>query len=420
VDLQTKSASAVKRVLELFPLHAMTVQEVLQPQSTDIIEVFTAHNYVFVNVLCLKLPTEDSFGDAITTAESPHGHFFRGPASLAPLRSEFHDEQAFAHRGGCAADAFSPDDDTFGNTAVYDEAKHTVMSAIIFEDWVLTIHQEPFQGLSEVFLRLKMHFGLGRSQKAVPRGIGGGDPGDLAAWHRGPTSHLMTSAWVLATCLEFVTESFLPDPTVALAEVDSVDEMVLLVGSEQYKKDQADLLLRIAILRRKISSQRASLFHKEQFVQQLLMPAIRTTFVSKHSSIHEHYKHTLSQLAHVAQRLDAARDILNQANSNFISNITMNMSHSSSRMNLKMELLTQVATLCLPLNLVAGIFGMNVEVPFQTDTHTSLTAFYVIIGCMAGWFLLMSPQLISTFRQMRQQEKEDAPLHRGEDASEFN
>jgi hypothetical protein len=40
------------------------------------------------------------------------------------------------------------------------------------------------------------------------------------------------------------------------------------------------------------------------------------------------------------------------------------------------------------------------RVPFQNDEYESLNAFYVIIGCMGLWMMLMMPPLISTFRQM--------------------
>jgi magnesium transporter len=75
-------------------------------------------------------------------------------------------------------------------------------------------------------------------------------------------------------------------------------------------------------------------------------------------------------------------------------------------MNLKMQLLSQVATICLPLNLVAGIFGMNVNVPYaQTDGYTSLTPFFVIVGCMAFWLVLLSPPLIKTFLKIRREKQ---------------
>jgi Mg2+ and Co2+ transporter CorA len=389
-------------------------------------------------------------------------------------------------------------DDVFGSTDPFDGSDDVIVSAIVFADWIVTIHQAPFVGLDELVMRIKSTFGLEKSLRilggpprhlaSVGRAHGGGVPtasatfippavqsmdhvqsyvadqvaglqtasadahhGTLGGpqqpeaaaapsttadaplhgpaaeamsrvfgkrrrrlaaqqrlWHQrrngGIDIPLLLTGWTFATLVEFVTESYLPDPIAVLAEADSVDEMVLFVGGSTdgpYRGDQADLLLRIAMLRRKISTLRAALYQKEQFVQQMMMPAIRTTFVSRSSVVIDIYRHITAQTGHVAERLDAARDVLNQANNNFISQITMHMSHASSRTNLKMQMLTQVSTMFLPLNLVAGLFGMNVQIPFQNDSHPTLTAFYVIIGCMGAWLLLTSTSLLMTLRELR-------------------
>ena len=131
---------------------------------------------------------------------------------------------------------------------------------------------------------------------------------------------------------------------------------------------------------------------------------MRNSFVSRQSSIAEQYRHTVAQVGHVLERLDSARDVLNQANANFLQGISMMMSQSSTQMTLKMTMLTQVATLCLPLSIVTGVFGMNVQIPFQTGLYNSLTAFAVILGCMGLWLALWLPSILSTFLQIRREQ----------------
>jgi Mg2+ and Co2+ transporter CorA len=376
VDIQTKNALAIRRALNLFPLHQHSLDQVLQPENFDNLEAFTALNYIFVNIRCKRLA-------APATGAQPGAS--RPPVNLVPPGDV--DGSPGASYEGSMGDEFGADDD-----------EHVVLTVIVYEDWIITLHRDPFCGQLEVFRRMKSMFGLG-----------GGDvrraQDDLKMIH----TPLMTTAWILATLLDHVVESFLPDPTRVLAEVDSVDEMVLMLGSNRGEQDRPDLLRRIALLRRRISSQRAALFRKEQFVEQLLMPAMRTTFVSRHDSVAEQYKHTLSHVGHVAERLDAARDTLNQANSNFVSGISMSMSHSSTQTNLKMQLLSQVATICLPMNLLAGIMGMNVQVPFQNniDGYDNLGAFWVILGIMGVWLLVMTPGLFRTLKRFREEEKAD-------------
>ncbi len=357
VDVQTADPQKVRKLLQLFPVHHFTVERVLDAKSDendlelDSVEVFTSLNYVFSSIACKPLESNVIFNSMIVGT---------------------HREEA--------------------TTAV-------ALSIIAFEDWIVTIHAAPIVGMMELLKRIQAHFNNKRRLSTLANTL---DATNLVL-AGGLQTMLMTPAWVMSTLVDFVVESFLPDPTKVLAEVDSVDEMVLLIAPDSHN-DQADLLRRIAILRRHISSQRGNLFRKEQLVQQLLMPSMRSTFLSSSSSVVERYKHTLSQINHVAERLDAARDILNQANSNFVSGVSMSMSQASTRMNLKMQLLSQVATICLPLNLVAGIFGMNVNVPYaQADGYTSLTPFFVIVGCMALWLVLLSPPLVKTFIKMRRE-----------------
>ena len=355
LDVQTSDASQLQKVLRLFPVHQLTVDRILDKASgamseLDNIEVFASLNYIFAALSCK--PLASAVGEDVS------------------------DSAAFC------------DKESSGEVCV---------SIIAFEDWIVTIHPAPFVGLAELLQRIQAHFN--NTKRLSMLQACALDSSQV----NGLQTSLMSPAWVLSTLADFVVESFLPDPTKVLSEVDSVDEMVLLIAPDSHN-DQADLLKRIALLRRRISSQRAYLFRKEQLVQQLLMPSMRSTFVTRNASIAERYKHTLAQIGHVAERLDAARDILNQANSNFVSGVSMSMSQASTRMNLKMQLLSQVATICLPLNLVAGIFGMNVDIPYaQADGYTDLTAFYVIVGCMGLWLLLMSPPLVRTFIKMRRE-----------------
>jgi hypothetical protein len=194
-------------------------------------------------------------GDVASGEESPGGHHLRGPWSLAPKRkhassSNSHQlpalncindsvsgggqgqygalghqpsSKSFASRYAAGAPADNNDDndgddggdDVYGEgaNAIHDSDTHTIVSVIIFEDWFITIHSDPFEGLSEVFLRLKSQFGLGRSNARMsptsPWAGGGPYAGDESL--RSANHRMMSTAWVLATLLDFITESFLPD-----------------------------------------------------------------------------------------------------------------------------------------------------------------------------------------------------------------
>lgn len=265
--------------------------------------------------------------------------------------------------------------DSFSGEA-FDAARGVVWCSVLVTDsFIVTLHDKPFLGLEEVVRALEMRV----------------NPVDSASGYE-----LLSSSIVLATLVAYTSEMMLPDPTALLSEVDCIDEMVLLIAPGE--RDQPDLLRRVALLRRRISSFRGVLYLKEKLLRELVTPSMRGSFVScDMHHVMPIYKEALDKNTQVADRLDDARDILNQANLNFVTGVSMRMSQSSANMDFKMQILGQVATICLPLNLIASIFGMNCEVPWQAETHDNLHAFWGILGVMAAWIIICS---IPTIREL--------------------
>jgi magnesium transporter len=66
---------------------------------------------------------------------------------------------------------------------------------------------------------------------------------------------------------------------------------------------------------------------------------------------------------------------------------------TSYRINETMRALTVISVLLLPLSVIAGIYGMNVRLPFVTDMQNPWT-FFGILGVM----LVMVLGLLGFFR----------------------
>ncbi|GET89204.1 hypothetical protein, conserved [Leishmania tarentolae] len=265
--------------------------------------------------------------------------------------------------------AAAGDEDCFDDEA-FDAARGFVWCSVLVTDaLIVTMHDKRFLGLEEVVRALDMRM----------------NPMDTT----GLASSVLTPSIVFATLVAYSSEMMLPDPTTLLSEVDCIDEMVLLIAPGV--RDQPDLLRRIALLRRRISSFRGLLYMKEKLLRELVTPSMRGSFVAcDMAHVMPIYKEALDKNTQMADRLDDARDILNQANLNFVTGVAMRMSQSSANMDFKMQILSQVAVICLPLNLLASIFGMNCEVAWQADSHPNLKAFWGIVGLMVGWVLICS------------------------------
>ncbi|KAI2612274.1 cora-like Mg2+ transporter [Hypoxylon fragiforme] len=72
--------------------------------------------------------------------------------------------------------------------------------------------------------------------------------------------------------------------------------------------------------------------------------------------------------------------ILSRAHSNYLAQLTIDSITQGTRTNEGLSKITFLASIIVPLNVVTGLFGMNVKVPFMDDNNTN--AFFVILGSL--------------------------------------
>jgi magnesium transporter len=82
--------------------------------------------------------------------------------------------------------------------------------------------------------------------------------------------------------------------------------------------------------------------------------------------------------------------MLSRAHSNYLAQLSINSIDQGTRTNKVLSKVTLVASVIVPLNLITGLFGMNVHNPFADDP--TLTPFLgilsVIVGCACILFLV--------------------------------
>lgn len=79
--------------------------------------------------------------------------------------------------------------------------------------------------------------------------------------------------------------------------------------------------------------------------------------------------------------------IISRAHSNYLAQISIDLTQVSNRTNDVVAKLTILASVIVPMNLVTGLWGMNVRVPGQ-DTE-SLEWFYAITVCFVAMGILI-------------------------------
>ncbi|TDZ28086.1 putative metal ion transporter [Colletotrichum spinosum] len=87
--------------------------------------------------------------------------------------------------------------------------------------------------------------------------------------------------------------------------------------------------------------------------------------------------------------------ILSRSHSNYLAQLSINSISQGTHTNLVLSKITFLASILVPLNLVSGLFGMNVDVPFKDSG--SLAPFFTILGSLI-FFCIVSLVLARRYK----------------------
>lgn len=74
----------------------------------------------------------------------------------------------------------------------------------------------------------------------------------------------------------------------------------------------------------------------------------------------------------MTQNLNHYEKILSRSHSNYLAQISIEMTDANNQINDVLSKLTALGTVLIPMNLVTGLWGMNVHVPGQDITEVCL------------------------------------------------
>jgi magnesium transporter len=97
------------------------------------------------------------------------------------------------------------------------------------------------------------------------------------------------------------------------------------------------------------------------------------------SDIQDHVVTMMSNLGHFEK-------MLSRSHSNYLAQISVDNLIQGNSANVTLGKVTLIATILVPLNLICGLFGMNVPVPGRSSE--SLGWFFGILGVIAGFVVV--------------------------------
>jgi magnesium transporter len=90
----------------------------------------------------------------------------------------------------------------------------------------------------------------------------------------------------------------------------------------------------------------------------------------------------------MTSNLNHYEKILSRSHSNYLAQISIEMTDANNQINDVLSKLTALGTVLIPMNLVTGLWGMNVYVPGQDDDTQNLSWFFGILGCLAAFAIV--------------------------------
>ncbi|OAD06895.1 hypothetical protein MUCCIDRAFT_137754 [Mucor lusitanicus CBS 277.49] len=187
----------------------------------------------------------------------------------------------------------------------------------------------------------------------------------------------VTPEWINYALIDNITDSFAPLIQHTELEVDSIDDLVLVLnGSEQN-----DMLRRIGSCRKTVMQLLRLLGPKADVVP------TATDVIPEQDEVKVHHEVTLylgdiqDHILTMLQNVNHYDLILGRAHRNYLGQISIELSQAGNTTNEVINRLTFFATVIVPLNLVGGLFGMNVHVPGQSNEDL-VWFFWIVLGML--------------------------------------
>ncbi|KAI9011328.1 hypothetical protein BC832DRAFT_529368, partial [Gaertneriomyces semiglobifer] len=186
----------------------------------------------------------------------------------------------------------------------------------------------------------------------------------------------VTPDWVNYALIDDITDSFMPVLRFIELEVDSIDDLVLILK----ESEQTDMLRRIGSARKKVLQLLRLLTSKSEVLRTVIKRSGERLSADNETSLYlgDIQDHVISMV----QNLFHFEKTLARSHSNYLAQISIEITQASNRMNDVVLRMTALGSILLPMNLVTGLFGMNVWVPGQSF-EDNLSWFFGIVGALA-------------------------------------
>ncbi|PTB71392.1 cora-domain-containing protein [Trichoderma longibrachiatum ATCC 18648] len=193
----------------------------------------------------------------------------------------------------------------------------------------------------------------------------------------------LSSDWICYALIDNIVDSFAPVINQIEHEADAIEDEVFVMRFD----DSNTFLRSIGRVRKNCMALLRLLGGKADVLRGFTKRCNENYQVTPHMDIGMYLGDIQDHVVTMATNLGHFEKILSRAHSNYLATLSINSISQGTDMNRVLSKITMLGSILVPLNLVSGVFGMNVHVPFETVGN--LGPFFGIIGFMAVLCILL-------------------------------
>lgn len=227
------------------------------------------------------------------------------------------------------------------------------MHMVVFKDGILSFHFSPVQHTVNVRRRIR------QLQDYVN----------------------VSSDWICYALIDDITDSFAPLIRELEVETDIIEDSVFVARECDFGR----MLRRIGEARKKVMSLLRLLFGKADVIKMFAKRCNERWDNAPRGEIGLYLGDIQDHIVTMYQNLQVYEKIFSRSHGNYLAQLQVESVNSNNRVTKVLGRVTLVGTVLVPLNLVTGLFGMNVKVPGQDgepEGGDNLAWFFGIIGFM--------------------------------------
>jgi magnesium transporter len=196
----------------------------------------------------------------------------------------------------------------------------------------------------------------------------------------------VSSDWICYALLDDITDSFAPIIKEIEYETDGIEESVF----QARECDFGFMLQRIGRARKKVMTLLRLLFGKADVIKMFAKRCNERWDNAPRGEIGLYLGDIQDHIVTMYQNLSVYEKIFSRSHGNYLAQLQVESVNSNNRVTKVLGRVTMIGTILVPLNLVTGLFGMNVRVPGQDDGDSNLAWFFGIIAFMVSVVLALS------------------------------